>query len=208
MYSENWNSSLYDYCYTYLLQFSSVSLFDFPFPFLPSLLPSQLPTRSLTLLLLPSLLPSQPPTHPLTLLLLPSLLPSLSSSPGFPPLSLSQLTSSLISSLLNRYAGDTGMTDSLTARLRDLTPSLFSQDDAIASKATELVTMATTIKNRYEQLSMLRESLKVHCYHHVYTVEPFYCSLFGTKNVLAREASSISEVGSSVLHSLVSTLLL
>ena len=42
-----------------------------------------------------------------------------------------------------------------------MTPSLFSHDDAIASKAQELVTMATAMESRYEQLSMLRESLKV-----------------------------------------------
>lgn len=53
------------------------------------------------------------------------------------------------------------MTDSLHARLRDVTPSLFSHDDAIASKAQELITMATALESRYEQLTMLRESLKV-----------------------------------------------
>ena len=95
------------------------------------------------------------------------------------------------------------MTDSLTARLRDLTPSLFSQDDAIASKATELVTMATTIKNRYEQLSMLRESLKVHCYRHtnqcIYTLaivqwNPLYCGHLGPKIVPVREVSSFQRL--------------
>lgn len=71
-----------------------------------------------------------------------------------------KLTSALIASLLTRYAGDTGLTDSLTARLRQMAPALFSQDDAIISKAQELVTMATVIQSRYEQLSMLRDSLK------------------------------------------------
>lgn len=75
-----------------------------------------------------------------------------------------QLTSSLISTLLNRHAGDVGMSDSLSARLLEATPTLFSQDDAIASKAQELVTMATGSKNKYEQLSLLRESVKVSLY--------------------------------------------
>ena len=72
-----------------------------------------------------------------------------------------QLTSSLILSLLNRYAGDVGMSDSLSARLLEATPSLFSHDDAIASKARELITMAMSSQSKYEQLSLLRESVKV-----------------------------------------------
>ena len=72
-----------------------------------------------------------------------------------------QLTSSLISSLLNRYAGDVGMSDSLSARLLEATPSLFSHDDAVASKARELVTMATSSQSKYEQLNLLRDSVKV-----------------------------------------------
>ena len=72
-----------------------------------------------------------------------------------------QLTSSLILSLLNRYAGDVGMSDSLTARLLETSPSLFSQDDAVASKARELITMAMSIQSKYEQLSLLRELVKV-----------------------------------------------
>ena len=78
-----------------------------------------------------------------------------------------QLTTSLISSLLNRYAGDTGMFDSLSSRLRDATPTLFSHDDAIATKANEMITLATTAQSKYEQLSMLRESLKVSVYMRV-----------------------------------------
>ena len=72
-----------------------------------------------------------------------------------------QLTSSLISALLNRYAGDVSMSDSLSARLLEATPNLFSQDDAIASKAQELVIRATGSKSKYEQLNLLRESVKV-----------------------------------------------
>ena len=56
------------------------------------------------------------------------------------------------------------MTESLSARLREMTPSLYSLEDAIASKAQELVTMATTVQGRYEQLTMLRESLEVCMY--------------------------------------------
>ena len=76
-----------------------------------------------------------------------------------------QLTSSLISALLNHYAGDVGVSDSLSARLLEATPTLFSQDDAIASKAQELVIRATGSKNKYEQLGLLRESVKVNLTH-------------------------------------------
>lgn len=72
-----------------------------------------------------------------------------------------QLTSGLISSLLTRYAGDLGLSDSLSTRLRDTTPSLFSQKDAVISKANEMVTMATTEQGRAKQRGLLRESLKV-----------------------------------------------
>ena len=74
---------------------------------------------------------------------------------------ISQLTSALITSLLTRYAGDVGVSDTLSARLRDTTPSLFSQNDAVTSKANEMVTLATAAKSRNEQWGLLRESLKV-----------------------------------------------
>ena len=53
------------------------------------------------------------------------------------------------------------MTESLSARLLEIAPSLYSQDDAIASKARELVSVARTIQNREEQLLQLRESVTV-----------------------------------------------
>ncbi len=72
-----------------------------------------------------------------------------------------QLTSALITSLLTRYASDVGVSDTLSARLRETTPSLFSQNDAVINKANELVTLATAAQSRNEQWSLLRESLKV-----------------------------------------------
>ena len=53
------------------------------------------------------------------------------------------------------------MTESLSARLLEVAPSLYSQDDAIVSKARELVTVARAIQNRGEQLLRLRESVMV-----------------------------------------------
>ena len=51
--------------------------------------------------------------------------------------------------------------DPLTSQLRQLCPALFSEDDAIASKGQELVTIATTVQSPAEKQSMLRDSLKV-----------------------------------------------
>ena len=72
-----------------------------------------------------------------------------------------QLTSALISCLLKRHTGDSGLSDTLSARLRETTPTLFSHDDATMSKAQELLTVAAGVKSKYEQTNMLRDSLKV-----------------------------------------------
>ena len=63
--------------------------------------------------------------------------------------------------MLSRYAGDLGMFDTLSSRLRDSTPSLFSKSDAVVNKANEHVTIATAAQSRNEQHTYLRESLKV-----------------------------------------------
>ena len=72
-----------------------------------------------------------------------------------------QLTSALISRLLERHAGDSGLSDTLSARLRETTPTLFSHDDATASKAQELLSVAVGLKSQFDQMNMLRDSLKV-----------------------------------------------
>ena len=53
------------------------------------------------------------------------------------------------------------MMDSIVKRLRELAPTIYSEDDAIASKANELVMVAKTVQARYEQVTMLKESLQV-----------------------------------------------
>ncbi|CAI8052459.1 Nuclear pore complex protein Nup155 [Geodia barretti] len=70
------------------------------------------------------------------------------------------LTSALISRLLERHAGDSGLSDTLSARLRETTPTLFSHDDATASKAQELLSVAVGLKSQFDQMNMLRDSLK------------------------------------------------
>ena len=63
--------------------------------------------------------------------------------------------------MLNRFAGDSVMTDNVVKRMRELAPSIYSEDDAVASKANELLMVAKTVQSRYDQLAMLRESLQV-----------------------------------------------
>ena len=53
------------------------------------------------------------------------------------------------------------MTDNLVKRLRELAPTVYSEDDAVTSKANELVMVAKTMQSRYDQLTMLRDSLQV-----------------------------------------------
>ena len=72
-----------------------------------------------------------------------------------------QMANAMITSLMNHFAGDTAMTDNLVKRLRELAPTVYSEDDAVASKANELVMLAKSLQTRYDQVKMLRESLQV-----------------------------------------------
>ena len=44
------------------------------------------------------------------------------------------LANELIKSMLDLHIGDSNMTESLTARLREMAPTLFSEDDATITK--------------------------------------------------------------------------
>ena len=72
-----------------------------------------------------------------------------------------QLSTALISSLMARHSGEVGVTDEIASRLRETTPSLFSQSNAIIAKANELVSIATATEEKFDQLSKLRDSVKV-----------------------------------------------
>ena len=45
-----------------------------------------------------------------------------------------QICTSLISALMNCYLDDSASTDAISERLRELCPSLFSNDDAVSTK--------------------------------------------------------------------------
>ena len=72
-----------------------------------------------------------------------------------------QMANALITTLMNHFSGDSVMTDNLVKRLRELAPTVYSEDDAVASKANELVMVAKTLQSRYDQVTMLRDSLQV-----------------------------------------------
>ena len=82
----------------------------------------------------------------------------------------------MITAMLNRFAGDSVMTDNVVKRLRELAPTIYSEDDAIASKANELVMVARTVQAHYDQVGMLRESLQV--LHYNYAIYPVHYGCF------------------------------
>ncbi|XP_071835712.1 nuclear pore complex protein Nup155-like [Apostichopus japonicus] len=64
----------------------------------------------------------------------------------------------MINALINRYIGDNSTTDAISSKLRDLCPSLYSRDDAIATKATELLQAAMSAETRSNKEEMLQEA--------------------------------------------------
>ena len=71
------------------------------------------------------------------------------------------MSAALIQCLINRYLNDNAATDAISSRLRDICPSLYSSDDAVCSKANEMLQMAKTSQTRMEKEAQLRESLHV-----------------------------------------------
>ncbi|XP_033636336.1 nuclear pore complex protein Nup155-like [Asterias rubens] len=67
----------------------------------------------------------------------------------------------LITSLINHYIGDNATTDAISSNLREICPSIYSQDDAVCSKANELVKGAQQAETRSNRNAMLQESLKL-----------------------------------------------
>lgn len=89
-----------------------------------------------------------------------------------------EICSSLISALMNCYLDDSASTDAISERLRDLCPSLFSNDDAVSTKAGELLMLAKRSRDKVEQESILKDALQ--CYRqvtHQINLE-LICSLF------------------------------
>ncbi|EDO30041.1 predicted protein, partial [Nematostella vectensis] len=76
-----------------------------------------------------------------------------------------EVCSGLISALMNCYLEDSSSTDAISERLRQLCPSLYSSDDAVCTKAGELLTLAKKTVNKAEQTHLLKDALQ--CYRQV-----------------------------------------
>ncbi|XP_066473036.1 nuclear pore complex protein Nup155 isoform X2 [Tiliqua scincoides] len=71
-----------------------------------------------------------------------------------------ELTGALIASLINCYIRDHAAVDGISSHLQDICPLLYSTDDAVCSKANELLQRSRQVQNKSEKEKMLRESLK------------------------------------------------
>ncbi|XP_065595993.1 nuclear pore complex protein Nup155 [Cyrtonyx montezumae] len=71
-----------------------------------------------------------------------------------------ELTGALIASLINCYIKDNAAVDGISAHLQDICPLLYTTDDAVCSKANELLQRSRQAQNKLEKEKMLRESLK------------------------------------------------
>ncbi|XP_074610935.1 nuclear pore complex protein Nup155-like [Acropora palmata] len=76
-----------------------------------------------------------------------------------------EICSALINSLIRCYYDDIASTDAISERLRDVCPNLFSRDDAVSTKAGELLVLAERSRDKTEQERILRDSLQ--CYRRV-----------------------------------------
>jgi hypothetical protein len=61
--------------------------------------------------------------------------------------------------VINLYLGDNARTDAISNRLRDVCPSLYNNDDAIASKAQEILIAAKRQNNQREKEKMIRDAI-------------------------------------------------
>ncbi|PFX30165.1 Nuclear pore complex protein Nup155 [Stylophora pistillata] len=89
-----------------------------------------------------------------------------------------EICSALIASLINCFLDDSASTDIISEKLREVCPNLFSNDDAVTTKAGELLMLAKRSRDKAEQESILKDALQ--CYRqvtHQINLE-LICSLF------------------------------
>ena len=67
----------------------------------------------------------------------------------------------IIDGIVKQYLGDNACTDVISAKLRELCPSLYSLDKAKSSKATELVQSIKNITSSAERASRLNDAMNV-----------------------------------------------
>jgi len=73
-----------------------------------------------------------------------------------------EIASALIQCLICRYLSDNAATDAISSRLREVCSSLYSSDDAVCSKANELLTVAKTTQSKGQKDGQLKEALQLY----------------------------------------------
>ena len=71
------------------------------------------------------------------------------------------VTVKLVHSLVDTYLGDSANTDAISSRLRQLCPSLYRQEDALSSKAHELLLAAAKLGHGSEKDKMIGEAVGI-----------------------------------------------
>lgn len=71
------------------------------------------------------------------------------------------LCSALVNSLINRYLNDNASVDAISAKLREVCPNLYKNEDAACSKANEMLLSAKAIKDPEERKAKLQAALKL-----------------------------------------------
>ncbi len=67
----------------------------------------------------------------------------------------------LIQALIAVYLGDDARTDAISSRLRQVCPGLYNQDDALSSKAQEILIKARNQNNPREKEKMIQEAISI-----------------------------------------------
>eukprot|EP00918_Siedleckia_nematoides_P061729 GHVU01134755.1.p1 GENE.GHVU01134755.1~~GHVU01134755.1.p1 ORF type:complete len:766 (+),score=73.70 GHVU01134755.1:2125-4422(+) len=71
-----------------------------------------------------------------------------------------EMASALITCLINRYINDNAAIDAISVKLREVCPSLYSSEDAICSKANEMLQSARTTQEQLDRHNQLNEALR------------------------------------------------
>ncbi|XP_013792279.2 nuclear pore complex protein Nup155-like, partial [Limulus polyphemus] len=72
-----------------------------------------------------------------------------------------EVAGALVTALINRYLDDNATTDAISGRLREVCPSIFKVEDAVFSKAHEMLVNARNIQSKQEKEKVLREALQL-----------------------------------------------
>ncbi|XP_001605127.2 nuclear pore complex protein Nup155 isoform X2 [Nasonia vitripennis] len=72
-----------------------------------------------------------------------------------------EISSLLIIHLIDSYLGDNASVDSVSAKLREICPNLYRSEDAVCSKANEIILKAKSCTNPEEKETYLQSALKL-----------------------------------------------